>query len=54
MEAIYRIIKKSAGYGIKRFSDIEKARKYAADCCRINNNDDFGVFVENCGIWEEI
>lgn len=51
---MYKVIKKSSGYGVKSFSDVEKARAYAEQCCRANHNNDYAVFENKGGYYEEI
>lgn len=50
----YSVIKKSAGYSVKNFSNESDARKFAALCCKNNNNSNYAVCVRKAGVMTEI
>lgn len=50
----YSVIKKSAGYSVKNFNNESDARRFAALCCKNNNNSNYGVFVKIEGVMTEI
>lgn len=54
MSTTFSVIKKSAGYSVKTLMSEEKARKFAADCNRIQNCDNFIVCIWKDGMFVEI
>lgn len=50
----FHVIKKSAGYSCKSFTEKDKATAFADKCCKANNNKDYIVCIYNGGIFQEI
>lgn len=50
----YKVIKKSAGYGVKSFTSEAAAKAYATACCKVNHNSDYIVCAYVGGIYQQI